>query len=168
MSYNRLLTRATYGDNSGRQRTGLIIGVVCGVIAVMLVTAIWNHRCKSEKRQFQRDPEAQRAEQRRIHGGWYRRETPPETAVERRTRIAREARASRGYESGVEREARREREARDGEPAPPMYQLPAPTYPTTLETRRQWLMANRPLTNPPIAPDAPPAYDSPAVWPVRG
>ncbi|KAJ4985224.1 hypothetical protein SVAN01_09266 [Stagonosporopsis vannaccii] len=166
MSCAQLLARAAYGDNSSRQRTGLIVAILCGIFAVILFAAIWICRCRSQQGLAQRDTEAQRAEQRRVYGGWYGQETHRETAVERRSRMAREAGASRGCDGGIEREARREREAREGEPAPPTYQLPGPTYHTMLETRRQRLTGNRPLPNP--EHDAPPAYDSPMVWPIRG
>lgn len=153
-------------------QSALITGLVCGVVAFLMVAVIIGVRRNNSKKRaaLQRDPEAQRAEQRRVNGGWYRQPVPQETAVERRARLAAEARASRGWEGGIEREARREREAREGGPAPPVYQLPAPTYPSTMEQRRQWLAANRPVVQPPLGAehDAPPAYDSAAVWPTRG
>jgi hypothetical protein len=83
--------------------------------------------------------------------------------VERRERMAREARVSRGrgrgFESGVEREARREREAREGGICPPVYQLPTP------ESRQQYMSQSQaPTTARTHEIDAPPAYNSTAVW----
>lgn len=150
-------------------RTAAIIAVCCVVFFMILVVTVVTARRGESRRGPQQDPEAQRMEQRRIDGGWYRQSPFRETVVERRARMAREARISRGQEGGIEREARREREAREGEPAPPMYQMPPPTYPSSMETRRLWLAANRSSSNPtaPADDDAPPAYDSPAVWPTR-
>lgn len=162
MSTSRLYVRSEYREDSKSRKTTLIIGIVCGILAIAFFTAFWLCGRRRAEQQVQHDAEVARAEHRRVNGGWWGREISEETTVERRMRMVRERR------EGIERSARGGEETGGGEPAPPMYQLPAPTYPSTPEMRRQWLMANRPSPNLPLAPiDAPPAYDSPAVWPTR-
>lgn len=174
MSYTNLLARATYNYNphrSNTQKTAIAVGLFCGVL--ILVISITGLICRSNRsnRSTSYDPESvvSRSQQRREDGGWWGAAPPPnETAAERRRRNP-QVRASGGAESGTEREARRESEAREGEAAPPMYQLPAPAYCATPELRRQYLGGRRqgPLPPLPQENDAPPAYDSTPVWPAR-
>ena len=140
---------ASHGSDftSSRQRTGVIIGIVAGVLAIT-VGLICLCMCAGRRRSGN-DIEVQRDEQRAMNRNWYRQPTPKETTVERRARQAREARAARGGENG---------------PALPIYQQPVPAHHTVLQSSAP----ERPLpalhsTSPPN-PDAPPAYDSPAVW----
>ncbi|KAJ8117632.1 hypothetical protein OPT61_g1211 [Boeremia exigua] len=155
--------------NSKPQKPGVIIGIVLGIIGFVLLTTTCIYSSQRANRRAQNDPEIARADQRRANGGWWGKQVSQETAVERRARIVREIRESRNREGGIEREARRGRGAREGKLSPPTYQLPAPTHSSTTETRRQRSVANELLSNPPLAHlhDAPPAYDSPAVWPTR-
>lgn len=81
-----------------------------------------------------------------------------ETAEQRRRNL--EIRTTMGGVSRTRIEARRERRMREGEAPPPMYQLPAPAYDANPGRRH---------TAPPPLPqedDAPPAYESRAVWPT--
>lgn len=106
--------------------------------------------------------------QRRENNGWWGAEPARvETAAERRRRNL-QVRANRNAESGIEREARREVEATEGQDALPKYQRPTPAYYANPEWRRQHLTGRRELVHPPPPQefDAPPAYDSPAVWPT--
>lgn len=151
------------------QKIALIVGVIAGVVAVAVgLTCLCLCGGRSSSRRNGNDIESQRDQHRAQQRNWYRQPSPVETTVERRARQAREARASRCEGSGIETQARREREAREGGPAPPVYQLPVPAHHSVLQSSVQHDITGRPLPNPHStsapAADAPPAYDSPAVW----
>ncbi|KAF3031431.1 hypothetical protein E8E12_000224 [Didymella heteroderae] len=168
MSYTRLLTRATHGRNSNK--TIIIVGLVCGALAIAIgmVALIRCSNRNNHGTSYEPESNLARAQrQRREYNGWWGAEPARvETAAERRRRNV-QVRASRTAESGSEREARREREVREREDAPPKYQRPAPAYYSNPQWRRQHLTGRRQLalSSLPRENDAPPAYDSPAVWP---
>lgn len=152
------------------KKTPIIIGIVILVVffGVMVITL---HRCSMRDRSTSsnRGSDLARAQQQRRedNGRWNAEPARVETAAERRRRNI-QARANRNAETGIEIEARREREVREGEDALPKYQRPAPAYYSNPEWRRQHLTGRRYLIHPPPQQqnDAPPAYDSPAVWPT--
>ena len=171
MPYTRPLTRRYYSSHTyDPRKTPIIIGIVILVVffGVMVFTL---HRCSMRDRSTSpnRWSDLARAQQQRRenNGRWGAEPARVETAAERRRRNI-QVRANRNAESGIEREAIQEREAREGEDALPKYQRPAPAYYSNPEWRRQHLTGRRELIHPPPLPqsDAPPAYDSPAVWPT--
>lgn len=158
----------SYTQRSNNPKTAIVIGLVCGALAIGIGLVGFIRRAN---RSPSRDPESAiaRSQQRRENDGrWGATPAPVETAAERRRRNL-QVRANRTAETGVETAARRERETREVNPPPPTYQRPAPAYYTDPEWRRQHLTGRRDLAlaSLPQAGDAPPAYDSTAVWPRR-
>lgn len=169
------LTRRYYGSTQSydSSKTPIIIGIVSVVVFTVIVT-VTLYRCSMRAKSTSPTPSnresdlARAQRQRRENNGWWGAEPARvETAAERRRRNL-QVRANRNAESGIEGEARREREAREGGDALPKYQRPAPAYYANPEWRRQHLTGRRELVHPPPPQeiDAPPAYDSPAVWPT--
>ncbi|KAF1928578.1 uncharacterized protein M421DRAFT_149624 [Didymella exigua CBS 183.55] len=160
MPCTRLLARAYYSNSNSpnSNKTAIVVGLVCGVLAIGIgiVTLI----CCSN-RSTRHGPEslvARSQELRRENNGWWGAAPPHyETATERRRRNL-EIRATMGGGSGIARGARSGRDAREGGPAPPEYQTPAPACRTG---RRQLVPSPLPQEN-----DAPPAYEPRAVWPT--
>lgn len=172
MPCTRLFTRGYYGSSPtyDSKRTAIIIGIVILVVSfVVIVFTLHRRSMRDRSTPANRDPNLSRAQQqRRENNGWWGAEPARvETAAERRRRNL-QVRASRNTESGIEREARGVRDVRQEEDALPKYQRPAPAYYADPEWRRQHLTGRRELIHPPPPQrsDAPPAYDSPAVWPA--
>ena len=180
MSYSQLFARAMYRRRN-TQPTAVIVGVVIGLFGLLVVITLM---CNRSKTQSPSDLEAQRARRRQVDSEWSGRR---ETIEERRTRQAREARlgreARRGEPAPPLYEDVRRQQAPLSRPlsTPPMnsnirstLQRPAPTL-TADDMRRQQAPLSRqlqdqPLPDPDMLPkyEAPPAYDSPAVWSTRG
>jgi hypothetical protein len=172
MPCTRLPARAYYGSNPtyDSKKTPIIIGIVILVVffGVLVFTL---HRCSMRDRSTSsnRVSDLARAQQqRRENNGWWGAEpTRVETAAERRRRNI-QVRANRNAQNEIEREVRIESGGPQEEDTLPKYQHPAPAYYSNPEWRRQHLAGRRELVHPPPPPqnDAPPAYDSPAVWPT--
>ena len=185
MSYSRLFSRANFRNGSRKtQPIAVIVGAIIGAFALLAVMVLLVNNSKPNDAQNQRDIEAQRARRQLIDSQWSGRR---ETTEERRTRQAREARQGREARRGepappLYEDVRRQR-APLSRPLPdlptdsntrPTLQRPAPTLAAD-DMRRQQAPLSRqsqdqPLPDPDTLPkyEAPPAYDSPAVWSTRG